>query len=184
MNTNGGVLRRKVTWPVLEGLQVWRKHACRSVQALRLVQRLRRVLQGNMTTACSSTVNPRWFRCSGQFRTYNNPLTSWVIGQCAAPPEENLSGSLLWGALSCMKRKKAAGPCTSSTKNVSYSIYALPSYTLVLRDVLWVTQTSFPSLALRSDSRVRITEGLPYIEMQIENDFTLCKAPNNNARML
>ena len=50
--------------------------------------------------------------------------------------------------------------------------------------MLWVNHTRFSPLTHRSDSRVLITEGLPYIEMQMENDFKHCKAPNNNARML
>jgi hypothetical protein len=33
------------------------------------------------------------------------------------------------------------------------------------------------------DSRVRITEGPPYVEMQMEDDFKLWKATHNNARM-
>jgi len=58
--TNSGVLRRKVPWSVLEGLKLWRKHACRSAQAYDWFNA--RVLQGNMTITCSSRVNPRWLR--------------------------------------------------------------------------------------------------------------------------
>jgi hypothetical protein len=80
---------KKVHSTVLEGLQAWRKNACRSAQTYDWFNAYAVFFfQGNMTAACSSTVNSWWF-------WYADVAVSF-------------------------------GP---------YSIYALPSYTVVLCDM-------------------------------------------------
>ena len=130
--------------------------------------------QGNMTTACSSAINSWWFWYADVAVNFEPTIIrsspGWSVNVSSHPrnawedPCSNTRG-VAWGG----ERQLVRVPPPQYERFVQY---------------LRLTHTSFPLLAHRSDSRVLIMAGLPYIEMQMEDGFKHCKAPDNNARML